>query len=111
MPCYTTVRTTITDLALAIDSAKKLGWTVEKNPQRLGQDVSAAFRTPAGALLLRQSNDGTYQAQGVPRRTVTELVRTYAEGGVMKWAKSKGYFAQAEAVGTKRVLTLRSFGG
>ncbi len=53
----------------------------------------------------------TYQAQGVPRGTVTELVRTYAEEGVMKWARSKGYFAQAEAAGTGRVLTLRSYGG
>ncbi len=111
MPCYTTVRTTITDLTLASESARKLGWTVEKNPQRLGQDISAAFRTPAGTMQLRQTNDGTYQAQGVPRETVTELVRTYAEEGVMKWAKSKGYFAQSEAVGTKKVLTLRSYGG
>ncbi len=111
MLCYTTVRTTITDLALAIESARKLGWTVEKNPQRLGQDVSAALRTLSGTLQLRQTRDGTYRAQGVPRGTVTELVRTYAEEGVMKWAKSKGYFAQIEVVGTKRVLTLRSYGG
>ncbi len=82
-----------------------------QHPQRLGQDVSTAFRTPTGTMQLRQLRDGTYQAQGVPRGTVTELVRTYAEEGVMKWAKSKGYFAQAEAVGTKRVLTLRSYGG
>ncbi len=111
MPCYTTVRTTITDLPLAIESAKKLGWTVKKNPERLGQDVSAAFRTPTGTLHLRQQSDGTYQAQGVPRGTVYELTRTYAEEGVMKWARSKGYFAIAEAVGTKRVLTLRGYGG
>ncbi len=111
MPCYTTVRTTITDITLAIESARKLGWTVEKNPERFGQDVSAAFRTPTGTLQLRQARDDTYQAQGVPRGTVYELVRTYAEKGVMKWAKSKGYFAQAEAVGTKKVLTLRSYGG
>ncbi len=111
MPCYTTVRTEIRDLALATDSATKLGWTVEKNPQRLGPSLSAAFLTPAGTLLLRQTDDGIYQAQGVPRGTVYELVRTYAEVGVMKWAKSKGYFAQAEAVGTKKVLTLRSYGG
>ena len=111
MPCYTTVRTTITDLALAIESARKLGWTIQKTSQRLGQGVSAAFRTPAGTMQIRQTRDGTYQAQGVPRATVTELVRTYAELGVMKWAKSKGYFAQAEAVGTKKVLTLRSYGG
>ena len=111
MPCYTTVRTTITDLALALDSARKLGWKVERNPQRLGQGVSAAFRTPAGTLQLRQTRDGAYQAQGVPRGIVYELVRTYAEEGMMKWAKSKGYFAQAEATGTKRVLTLRSYGG
>ncbi len=111
MPCYTTVRTTITDLALAIESARKLGWTVENNPERLGQDVSAAFRTPAGTFRLRQLSDGTFQAQGVRRGPVYELVRTYAEVGVMKWAKSRGYFAQAETVGTKKVLTLRSYGG
>ncbi len=111
MPCYTTVRTTITDLALAIESARKLGWTVEKNPERLGQDVSAAFRTPVGTLKLRQTRDGTYQAQGVPRGIVYELTRTYAEEGVMQWAKSKGYFAQTEAVGNKKVITLRSYGG
>ena len=111
MPCYTTVRTTISDLALAIESAKKLGWTVEKNSERLGQGVSAAFRTPAGTLQLRQDRDGTYQAQGVPRSTVYRLTRTYAEEGVMRWAKSRGYFATAEAVGTKKVLTLRSYGG
>ena len=35
MPCYTTVRTMITDLALAIDSAKTLGWTVEANRARI----------------------------------------------------------------------------
>ncbi len=111
MPCYTTVRTTITDLALAIESARKLGWTVEANPQRFGQDVSAAFRTPTGTLRLRRLSDGTYQAQGAPRGTVYELTRSYAEEGVMKWAKSKGYFATAEAVGNKKVLTLRSYGG
>ena len=93
MPCYTTVRTTITDITLAIESARKLGWTVERNPERFGQGVSAAFRTPAGTLLLRQANDGTYQARGVPRGTVYELTRTYAEEGVMRWARSKGYFA------------------
>ena len=37
--------------------------------------------------------------------------RGYAEEGVVKWARSKGYFAQSEAVGTKKVLTLRSYGG
>ncbi|MCZ6689315.1 MAG: hypothetical protein O7H41_06900 [Planctomycetota bacterium] len=111
MPCYTTVRTQIRDLALATESARKLGWTVEKNPQRLGQGISAAFRTPTGTLQLRQSRDGTYQAQGVPRGTVYELTRTYAEEGVMKWARAQGYFAQTEAVGTKKVITLRSYGG
>ena len=111
MPCYTTVRTQIRDLALAIESAKGLGWTVESNPERLGQGVSAVFRTPAGTLRLRQLQDGTYQAQGVPRRTVYELTRTYAAEGVMKWAKSRGYFAEAESQGQKRVLTLRRFGG
>lgn len=111
MPCYTTISTQIRDLVLAIESARKLGWTVESNPQRLGQGVSAAFRTPAGTLRLRQLSDGTFQAQGVPRGTVYELSRTYAAEGVMKWARSKGYFATAEAVGTKRVLTLRSYGG
>ena len=29
----------------------------------------------------------------------------------MKWAKSNGYFAISEAQGTKKVLTLRSYGG
>ena len=111
MPCYTTVRTQIRDLALAIDSARKLGWINEKNPQRLGQSVSAAFGTPAGTLRLRQSSDGTYQALGVPRGTVYKLTRTYAEEGVMKWARSKGYFMQTNAVGNKKVLTLRSYGG
>ncbi len=111
MPCYTTVRTIITDLALATESARRLGWTVEKNPERLGQDVSAAFRTPAGTLQLREARDGTYQAQGVPRGTVYELTRTYAEEGVMRWARSRGYFTTAEAVGNKKVLTLRSYGG
>ncbi len=111
MPCYTTVRTQIRDLNLAIESAKQLGWTVEKNPERLGQGVSAVFRTSVGTMQLRQIRDGTYEAQGVPRTTVYELTRTYAEEGVMRWARSKGYFAQAEAVGNKRVLTLRSYGG
>ncbi len=111
MPCYTTVRTTITDLALAIEAARKLAWKIESNPERFGQGVSAMFRTPSGTMRLRQSQDGTYQAQGVPRGTVYELTRTYAEEGVMKWAKSKGYFAQAEIQGSKKVLTLRSFGG
>ena len=111
MPCYTTVRTTITDLDLAIESANKLGWTVEKNPERFSQGVSAAFRTSAGTLLLKQTQDGTFQAQGVPPGTVYELIREYAELGVMKWARARGYFAQAEAVGTKKVLTLRSYGG
>ena len=32
MPCYTTVLTEIRDLALATEAAKKLGWTVETNP-------------------------------------------------------------------------------
>ena len=111
MPCYTTVRTQIRDLDLAIESARKLGWTVEKNPERFGQGVSAVFRTPSGTLQLRQLRGRTFQAQGVPRGIVTELVRTYAEEGVMKWARSKGYFAIAEAQGTKKVLTLRSYGG
>ena len=111
MPCYTTVRTQIRDLALAIESARKLGWTVEKNPERLGQGISAIFRTPAGSMQLRQTRDGTYEAQGVPRTAVYELARTYAEEGVMRWARSKSYFAQAEAVGNKKVLTLRSYGG
>ena len=71
MPCYTTVRTQIRDLALAIESARKLGWTVEENPERIGQDVSAAFRTPSGTMQLRKLRDGTFQAQGVPRGTVT----------------------------------------
>ena len=121
MPCYTTVRTTITDLALAIESAKKLRWTVEKNLERLGQDVLAAFRTPAGTLQLRQFSDGTYEAQGVARATVYRLTRTYAEEGVMKCAQSKGYFAQAEAVlwkkddrgpgGEDRIIDLAAQGG
>ena len=111
MPCYTTVRTQIRDLSLAIESAKKLGWKIESNPERFGQGVSAIFRTPAGTMQLRKLRDGTFQAQGVPRGTVYELTRTYAEQGVMKWAKSKGYFAQAETVGTKKILTLRSYGG
>ena len=111
MPCYTTVRTQIRDLALAIESAKKLGWTVEKNSERFGQGVSAVFRTPAGTLRLRQIRDGTFQAQGVPRRTVYELTRSYAEEGVMKWARSKGYFAEAQNQGSKKVLTLRSYRG
>ena len=111
MPCYTTVRTQIRDLAVAIESARRLGWTVEKNPARLGQGISAVFRTPAGSMQLRQLRDSTYEAQGVPRTTVYELTRTYAEEGVMKWARSKGYFAQAETVGNKKVLTLRSYGG
>ncbi len=111
MPCYTTVRTQIRDLNLAIESARKLGWTVEKNPERLGQGVSAVFRTSVGTMQLRQLGDGTYEAQGVPRTAVYELTRTYAEEGVMKWAKSKGYFVGTEAVGTKKVLTLRSYGG
>ena len=111
MPCYTTVRTQIRDLNLAIDSARQLGWTVEKNPARLGQGISAVFRTSVGTLELRQAQDGTYEAQGVPRTAVYELTRTYAEEGVMKWARSKGYFAQTEAVGNKKVLTLRSYGG
>ena len=111
MPCFTTVSTQITDLALATESARKLGWGIDSQSKRFGEDVSAAYRTPSGTLLLRQTNDGTYQAQGVPRGTVHELTRTYAEEGVLRWAKSKGYFAQAEASGTKRVLTLRSYGG
>ncbi len=111
MPCYTTVRTQIRDLALATEAAKKLGWTIESNPERFGQGISAVFRTTAGTLRLRQLQDGTYQAQGVRRGTVYELTRAYAEEGVMKWARSKGYFAQAEAVGAKKVLTLRRFGG
>ena len=111
MPCYSTISTTITDLALATESARKLGWTVERNPQHLGQEVFATFRTPVGTMQLRQTKDGTYQAQGVPRGTVTKLVRTYAEEGVMKWAKSKGYFAQVENQVNKKVLTLRSYGG
>ena len=111
MPCYTTVRIQIRNLALAVDSAKKLGWKIESNPERFGQGVSAVFRTPAGTMQLRQLRDETFQAQGVPRGTVYELTRTYAEQGVMKWAKSRGYFAQAEAQGNKKVLTLRRFGG
>ncbi len=111
MPCYTTVRTQIRDLNLAIESAKQLGWTVEKNPERIAQGISAAFRTSVGTLQLRQTQEGTYQAQGVPRTAVYELTRTDAEEGVMKWARAQGYFAQAEAVGNKRVLTLRSYGG
>ncbi len=111
MPCYSTVKTEIRDLVLAIESAKKLGWTIESNPERFAQSVSAVFRTPAGTMQLRQLRDGTFQAQGVPRGTVYELTRTYAEEGIMKWAKSKGYFAQTEAQGTKKVLTLRSYGG
>ncbi|MCZ6688004.1 MAG: hypothetical protein O7H41_00165 [Planctomycetota bacterium] len=111
MPCFTTVATQIRDLALAMESARKLGWTVEPNPDRFGQGVSAVFRTSSGTMQLRQLRDGTFQAQGVPRRTVYELTRNYAEQGVMKWARSKGYFAIAEAQGTKKVLTLRSYGG
>ena len=111
MPCYTTVRTQIRDLALAMESAKKLGWTVESNPERLGHGISAAFRTSAGTLRLRQLRDGTFQAQGVPRGTAYELTRTYAAEGVMKWARSRGYFAEAESQGQKRLLTLRSYGG
>ncbi len=111
MPCYTTVRTQIREMALATEAAKKLGWKMESNPERFGQGVSAVFRTPAGTMQLRQLRDGTFQAQGVPRRTVYELTRTYAEQGVMKWAKASGYFAQAETQGTKKVLTLRKFGG
>ncbi len=76
MPCYTHVRTTITDLALAIESPRKVGWKGEKSLRRLGQDISAAFRTPAGTLRLSPATDGTYQAQGVPRGTVTDLVRS-----------------------------------
>ncbi|MCZ6691093.1 MAG: hypothetical protein O7H41_16010 [Planctomycetota bacterium] len=111
MPCYTTVRTQIRELALATEAAKKLGWKMEFNPERFGQGASAVFRTPAGTMQLRQLRDETFQAQGVPRGTVYELTRTYAEQGVMKWAKSKGFFAQVEAQGTKKVLTLRSYGG
>ena len=36
MPCYTTVRTTITDLVLATESARKLRWKVDPQPQRFG---------------------------------------------------------------------------
>ncbi|MCZ6690209.1 MAG: hypothetical protein O7H41_11435 [Planctomycetota bacterium] len=111
MPCFTTVRTQIRDLALAIESAKKLGWKIESNPERFGQGVSAVFRTQAGTMQLRQLRDGTFQARGVGRSTVYELTRTYAEQGVMKWARSKGYFVVAETLGTKGVLTLRSYGG
>ncbi|MCZ6688697.1 MAG: hypothetical protein O7H41_03740 [Planctomycetota bacterium] len=111
MPCYTTVQTQIRDLALAIEAARKLGWIIQENPERFGQGVSAVFRTPSGTMQLLQLRDETYQARGVPRGTVYELTRTYAEEGIMKWAKSKGYFAIAEAVGQKRVLTLRSYGG
>ena len=111
MPCYTTVRTQIRELALAVEAARRLGWTIESNPARFGQGVSAVFRTPAGTMQLRKLRDGTFQAQGVPRGTVYELTRTYAEQSVMKWARSSGYFAQAEAQGTKKVLTLRRFGG
>ncbi|MCZ6688695.1 MAG: hypothetical protein O7H41_03730 [Planctomycetota bacterium] len=46
MPCYTTVTTQIRDLAFAIESARKLGWKIESNPERFGQGVSAVFRTP-----------------------------------------------------------------
>ena len=111
MPCYTTVRTQIRELAIAIESAKKLGWKIESNPERFGQGASAVFRTPAGTMQLHQLQDGTFEARGVSRGTVYELTRTYAEQGVMKWAKSKGFFAQVEAQGKKKVLTLRSYGG
>ena len=111
MPCFTTVTTQIRDLTLATEAAKKLGWKVEPNPERFGQGVSTVFRTPAGTMQLRQVRDSTYQSQGVPRGIVYKLVRTYAEEGVMKWAKSNGYFAISEAQGTKKVLTLRSYGG
>jgi hypothetical protein len=46
MPCYTTVRTTITDLALATEAARKLGWTVKSQPERFGRGVSANFHSP-----------------------------------------------------------------
>ena len=49
MPCYTTVRTQIRDLALATEAAMKLGWQVEKSSERFGQGVSAVFRTPVVA--------------------------------------------------------------
>ncbi len=111
MPCYTTVRTQIRDLALATEAARKLGWTIESNAERFGLGISAVFRTPSGTLRLRQRQDGTYQAQGVRRGTVYELTRGYAEEGVMKWARSRGYFAEAQSKGNKKVLTLRKYGG
>jgi hypothetical protein len=111
MPCYTTVTTQIRDLALATEAAKKLGWSIESNPERFGQGVSAVFRTAAGTMKLRPLEDGTFQAQGVPRGTVHELSRAYAEEGVMKWARSRGYFAEAQSQGGKKVLTLRKYGG
>ncbi len=42
---------------------------------------------------------------------MTVLDRTTAKVGVIKGAKSKGYFSRAEAVGTKRVPTPGSHGG
>ena len=69
------------------------------------------FRTPAGTMKLRPLSDGTYQAQGVPRGTVNDLSRTYAEEGVLRWAQSRGYFAEAQQNGSKKLITLRRYGG
>ena len=57
-------------------------------------------------MVLASQEDG-----GMFRSTVYDLSRTYAEEGVLRWARSKGYFAQAQVQGNKKVLTLRRFGG
>jgi len=86
MPCFSTIKTKLTDGARLIDALRSLGFNPEK--RAYGDVIRGTDKRGLGITF--EKAGGTYSARG-ETQYLAAISRKYAELGVREWAKRKGY--------------------
>lgn len=88
MPCYSTIRTKLTDGARIETALRSLGYEVEHGTIKGLRIVGTKGRY--SIMFERRSMNDAFSASG-DRQDLASISRKYAELGVREWAKRKGY--------------------
>ena len=99
MPCYSRIKTQLTDPARIMDALKAVGYEAEQ------ADNGTITGVKDGSRIVFGKGAGGYLAIGDTANLVG-ISRKYAEIGVRAFARKNGY-AIAEATGQKMVLVNR----
>ena len=101
MPCFSTIRTKLTDGTRLDEALRNLGYTTE-----VGSGFIVAYRGEARSLVFT-SEGGTFNARGDTSNLAT-ISRLYAEYGVRDWAKRRGYSVQEADSRSMTIVNRRS---